>query len=273
MNETPTAADLIERAFGIARQSGRPDWWAMRSPVLKNRLLLLTKNTFKEADFGAVSFRDFLSKAADVVRVDETALPPFVILRSAAPEDAERQPVSLARGEQVRPDLWRAVLDYSSGHGYVWDTSQQVARPARSDDGGPLLPTISAADLDGWRTEFAGLHNPLDAEGAKRVEEWCKNRLPTGALPSPMRPVWNKYLKHKIEDRLQRWFASNSLRPPTITQERPEAGYPDEVERLRAFVIGCVKAMSKQELLDLRISPIAAMRTLQTWKGGGEGDH
>src|SRR5271157_2021777 len=120
MHEAPAAADLIERAFGLARQSGKPDWWAMTIPVLKNRLLLLTNKTFKEADFGATSFRDFLNKIPDTVRVDDNSPPGFVILRSAAPERHERSSQSAFRGERIRPDLWRAVLDYSSGRKYVW---------------------------------------------------------------------------------------------------------------------------------------------------------
>ena len=91
----------------------------MTIPVLKNRLLLLTKNTFKEADFGAISFRDFLSKVPDIVRVDGASVPGFVILKSAAPERPERPSANAVRSEQIRADLWRAVLDYSSGHRYV----------------------------------------------------------------------------------------------------------------------------------------------------------
>src|SRR5712692_8296654 len=106
MHEAPVAADLIERAFGLARKSGKPEWWVMTIPVLKNRLLLLTKNTFKEADFGATSFRDFLSKIPDIVRVDETPLPGFAILKSAAPEHWQPPSANKFRGERIRADLW-----------------------------------------------------------------------------------------------------------------------------------------------------------------------
>ena len=115
MNETPEAAELIERAFGLARQSGKSDWWTMTIPVLKNRLLLLTKNRFKEADFGAASFRAFLKQVPDVVRVEENPLPGFVTLKSAAREHSEGASMTAVRGGQIRADLWRAVLDYSSG--------------------------------------------------------------------------------------------------------------------------------------------------------------
>jgi hypothetical protein len=35
MPEPPTAASLIEQAFGLARRSGKPDWWAMTIPVFE----------------------------------------------------------------------------------------------------------------------------------------------------------------------------------------------------------------------------------------------
>jgi hypothetical protein len=263
MNEAPAAPDLIERAFGLARQSGKPDWWVMTIPVLKNRLLLLTKNTFKESDFGATSFRNFLSRVPEIVRVDEAPPPGFVILKSAAPatEVRERSPSSKFRGERIRADLWRAVLDYSSGNRYVWDISQQAAKPATLNEDGLVLPTISADELDEWRAEFVAAHKPLDAEVAKLVEGWSKSRLPTAGLPAATRPVWNKYLKRKVELRLQRWFESNSIEAPAIMEARQESGAPDQqTEALREFIIDCVKIMSSRELLELRISPDTALR-------------
>jgi len=244
MQEARAAIDLIERAFGLARQAGKSSWWAMTIPVLKNRLLQLTKNTFKEADFGAISFRDFLSKFPDIVRVDETPPPGFVILKSAVEERSERPPEDVFRGGQIRADLWRAVLDYSNGNRYVWDTS-----------------------------DFVALHRPQTVEVAERVEEWCRNRLPTAALPAPMRPAWNKYLKGKVEQRLQHWFKSNSIKAPAIMEERREpVPSRQQVEALREFIIGCVKTMPEKELLELRISPVTAMRTLQAQKSSVENE-
>ncbi len=273
MNELPVAADLIERAFGLARQSGKTDWWAMTIPVLKNRLLLLTKNTFKEADFGASSFRDFLGKNSDIVRVDLTALPGLAILKSAAPAGSEGPVARVFRGERVRADLWRAVLDYASGLRYVWDASQQAARPASTGEDGLLLPTVTAADLDEWRAEFTTLHKQSDTQVTKLVEGWRKERLPTVALPPAMRPAWNTYLKRKVEYRIKIWFENNSIVVPAIMEERQELGAPErQVEALREFIAGCVRTMSKEELLELRISPATAMRTLNLRSSIGENE-
>ena len=263
MNETPTASKLIERAFEIARESGKADWWAMRSPVLKNRLLMLTNTTFKEADFDAVSFRDFLNKASNV-SVDATSLPPMVILKAAAPTNLYPPRRNPPGGLYVRKDLWNAILDYSSGHRYVWDIDEKVARQAGPDDRDYFLPTVSAKDLNQWRSDFVELHRPQDADRARRVDEWCQKELPTAALPTALQPHWNKHLKQQVEDRLQQWFEVKLVDAPVIVEKGQEASQPIEaVESLRKFVVDCVKVMSKRELLELRIAPATAMRTLQ----------
>jgi len=271
MLEASRAAELIEKAFGLARQSGKSDWWAMTIPVLKNRLLLLTKNEFKEAHYGATSFRDFLNKVPEIIRVDETPPPGFVILRSAAPENWEQPSAKKFRGDRVRADLWRAVLDYSSGRKYVWDVSQQAARLAGLDETAPVLPTISLGDLKHWRAEFIASRKTPDAEVAKLYREWSENLLPTAGLPTPTRPLWNSYLKRKVELRLQDWFRTNSIKEPAIIEEGRESAASDhQVEALREFVVKCVRIMPNKELLELRISPITAMRTLTAKKSSGE---
>jgi len=123
MSDSPSARQLVQTAFDRARQSGKPDWWIMAIPVLKNRLLQMTDREFRETNYGARSFRDFIQQHADILRVEETPFPGFVVLRSAEPE---HQPGLAPRGAvlEVSPDLWRAVLDFSSGNKYVWDKSK-----------------------------------------------------------------------------------------------------------------------------------------------------
>lgn len=148
----------------------------------------------------------------------------------------------------------------------MWDISEKVARPAGSDDVGLTLPTVTAADLDQWRTEFVTLHKPADAEVAQRIEKWSKDRLPTFALPAQVRPVWNSYLKRRVEKRLQDWFIKNQIEVPSIVRASSGSDIADEeVRELREFTIACVNEMSKQELLELRISPATAIRTISRY--------
>lgn len=115
MSELQNAHQLIEQAFEQARRSGKPEWWNMAIPVLKNRLLLLTDRKFREADFGARSFREFLRNASDTVEVHDAPLPGHVTLRSAAVADLPAEESKIVRRE-IRPDLWEAVLDFSAVH-------------------------------------------------------------------------------------------------------------------------------------------------------------
>jgi hypothetical protein len=266
MPESSPATELVERAFHLARQSGKADWWEMTIPVLKNRLLQLTKGTFKEAEFGAISFRDFLKSIPDTVRVQEIPPPGFVILKAAAPGGWERTATNKFRGERIRRDLWRAVLDYSSGRKYIWDVSKQTARPALLEEVGLIVPTISAAELDEWRHEFAGRHNSAAPGDAKTVETWAQKRLPTVSLPVTLRPVWNNYVKAKVEQRLQDWFEANSIKISLIEERTVSAASDAQAETLRELILNCIKVMSSKELMELRISPATVMRVIQMQK-------
>src|SRR5262245_29507279 len=118
MQDANAAATLVRRAFDRARSSGKEDWHRMTVPVLKNRLLLVTEGTFRESDFGAVSFRDFLKRLpGGVVPLDESQNPAVVqLVTDEIPHRGEHRPFF----PRIRPDLWRAVLDYSSGRRYSW---------------------------------------------------------------------------------------------------------------------------------------------------------
>ena len=98
----------------------------MTTAVLKNRLLDLTGRAFDEAAYGATSFMDFVLRNKETLAVDHSTVPPLVELRNAA---SSRQPsdeaVDVKAPHRIRPDLWKAALDYSSGTRYVWDVARR----------------------------------------------------------------------------------------------------------------------------------------------------
>ena len=261
MSELQSPHQLIEQAFEQARRSGKPDWWLMAIPVLKNRMLQITGRKFREADYGAKSFREFLRNIADLIEVHETPLPGHVALRSAATAELpsnEPQPPQ----PDIRPDLWEAVLDFSSGTRYIWDVAQGRARAAREDEQAPQLSTLTAEEFDGWRRDFAEQYRPADEPTLKQMEHWRDLRLPTLALPPACRGLWNKYLKDHVKQRLSKWFGDNQLGDvPNLPIPRRQAP-DDELQRLRDFVIRCVQHMSKAEIEDLRLAPTSVFRAL-----------
>ena len=80
---TEESRTLIERAFAKAQESGRADWHKMTVAVLKNRLLDLTERSFRESDYGASTFLEFVRSHDDILELDTTATPPLATLKGA----------------------------------------------------------------------------------------------------------------------------------------------------------------------------------------------
>jgi hypothetical protein len=262
MSDVQTASQLIQSAFDRARQSGKPDWWCMAIPVLKNRLLQLTSGEFRENAYGAHSLRDFVNRNSDILRFEEKPFPGFVILTSAEPSQQKNSSLKNPPPE-VSSDLWQSVIDFSSGTKYIWDEPKRKARPAAENEEGVRMPTLSAEEMDAWRAEFSEMHRPEDKELDKRLEDWRQQRLPTQALPVPLRTVWNRYLKGKVQNRLSSWFTENNLTEPRRENALAPVSRDEQCEKLREFVISCVKYMSRAELEELRISPAIVMRAVK----------
>lgn len=170
MLDATAAANLVRRAFDAARNSGKEDWHRMTVPVLKNRILLITGGHFREAEFGASSFRSFLSRLPDgLVTLDESRKPATVELATA---DVTHRGDRRSFYPRIRPDLWRAVLDYSSGRRYVWDASSGLARPATAADHAPSLPTITPIQFAEWAARFRWCRQTLlpPTDGCIEVE-------------------------------------------------------------------------------------------------------
>lgn len=236
----------------------------MSIPVLKNRLLLLTNRDFREADFGATSFRDFLGKVPSLVKVDDSTSPGSVILLSEAGDFSRQELRSNRNSSRIRPDLWQSIIDYSSGLKYYWDASKGIARSGEPDNDSAALPTLTAADLDRFRAEFIQTIAISKSDANPAIDEWRRERLPASKLPVKLRGTWNSFLTRKVEQRLRRWFDDHSIDFPQLPSANVSSAYSDlTVEELRQFVVACVRVMSRKELADLKISPSTALRVLK----------
>ena len=257
MEHSLSARDLIERAFAQARRAGKPEWWVMAIPVLKNRLLQITGQTFKESEFGASTFREFLQNNTDILDIDNSFLPGAVTLKSAGGA-SQSHDTNLPQRNRIREDLWRAILDYSSGNRYMWDTDSSSAIVAPEGNEGPFLPTISTETMTAWKREFLASLSEIPEDS--RIAVWQTQSLPTAALPPALRLQWNRFVKQKVQSTLREWFESQHIASPPIVHPAIPSEKRDDTELFREFLIKCIALMSKEELETLSIPSSVAFR-------------
>lgn len=265
---------LIREAFEQARKKGKSDWSQMTGGVLKNRILSLTNGEFRESDYGAETFSDLLSTLPDLVTVDANRRPAVVTLIDASSADSSIPEKSNAAtsGEQgrsseppsaddrVRPDLWRAVLDFKSGNVYVWKRGDAWATE-KPDPGDRVLPTLTPAEMKRWRSEFASsVRKNQSVNDAARLEEWVESSGRTSLLPTRLRPVWNGFLKLRVWERLNDWFSTDPNPPDVLLHGTTGSGVPGETD-LRGFLLRAISHMSSDELAQVQL-PASAVRRL-----------
>jgi len=228
----------------------------MSVPVLKNRLLQLSSQQFRESDYASPSIWHFVTRFADILtfegerpgeRVRLTA--PEEVAQESAVGPAELDPAGMGR---IRPDLWRALFDYSSQARFVWDERTGRARMRGEQDPPTVLelPTLSPDDLAELRAEFAGVQQDVSAHDAQRLEEWVRRGGPTIALPRLYRGLWNAHLKSHAANKLRAFFLGHNMDVPDdlLLSVSAPTDHDHEVERLRKFAHQCIDAMSAEEL-------------------------
>ena len=255
---------LIIRAFEQARDAGKIDWPRMTTAVLKNRMLGLTGGDFRESDYGADTFAEFVARFDDVVILDVTVRPPTVRLTETARERVS--PAVATNRLWIRNDLWQAVIDRSSGLTYIWDSETLKARPGEATESNPVMPTIDA-DVDrGWRSGFRE-SLVADSDEVERTRAWAENLLPSSHLPSHLTPRWYGFLTRQVHQRLMDWFQMEGVAPPpdfaSDVSERPRHG-ADDSEALRQLALRTVRAMTEEELSQLNLPLSAVLRVMRS---------
>lgn len=264
---------LVRLAFEIAKTHGKPDWQQMSVAVLKNRLLNLSSGGFDEKRFGAKNFTSFVqTHLGDVVQLHDNSQPARVELLAQDKSKESRAGTSHAVVErrEVRPDLWKAAFDFSTGTTYGWDEAQALARAVEPGEDLPVLPTLTAEELAQWREEFAAKASTSLQSDAERGElsKWKMGSGSIGQLPKPLRKPWVQEMMKRVESRLLRWFNAQGLQAPVIISggqgavehSAPEGTTVESTESLRSFVLACVKAMHHEELAALAIPAGILMR-------------
>lgn len=255
---------MIQSAFNLARESGSLDWQTMTTAVLKNRLLDLTDRGFKEADWGAGSFRDFVAQFDDVVVPIPGTHPQEVRLLGdlAASSDSASgdESLDLGPGRNIRSDLWDAILDYSSGRKYWWNGERVVSDEEDAAPQGELLPTLSEEEFKAWRQEFVQVQSRENSEYASFLYGWLERAEPLAQLPTGLRIPWVVELKRRVLTHLEEWFEAKDLPlpPDLVTHSRPKKR--TDTDLLRDQVLAVVRSMSREELESLMLPASALLR-------------
>jgi hypothetical protein len=263
--------ELIRKAFEMAK-ARKPDWYRMTTAVLKNRLLVLTNNEFKEEEYGARTILEFVEQAADIVNIDRSVIPPIVELKGERGEKAHEARQAAATYsvsfDRIRPDLWQAIMDYTSGNKYVWDARAGTARPQNRDDPPEVvLPTITQEEEMKWRKEFAAsvAALPLDDIAKFRLNAFGAKNVSPKVLTLGLQWKWNDFVRAKIIKAVTDWFQQHKLSQPehlTVQVRRaPRPPAEPGVEELRDLIIAVIRGMTAAELLAVQLPPNAVLRT------------
>lgn len=261
------AEPLIIGAFRQAQESAKTEWTSMAIPVLKNRLLQVSSQTFRESDYASPNIWHFVTLfphllRAEGVRPSERVhlVDPDIIEPGSTDAPADLDPVGMGR---IRVDLWRAVFDYSSGKEYVWDDAVGRARARSAGDVAlPVIPTLGEEDLRLLRNEFVRTQETVSTHDAKRLEDWAERAGTTAALPRFYRGLWNAHLKSHAANRLRAFFISEGFNVPIDMLERVvESVRPEsDVERARRVAHQYIDAMTGEELARLSIEIAVVLR-------------
>lgn len=222
-------------------------------------MLQLSNRTFNEKNLGFESFGKFLEAQRDLVTIDLSQRPPTVKLTGQAKVEVLRNTPPAPR--RIRPDLWQAMIDYSSGATYVWDSDAHVARRRKlAEDTNSVLPTITRADLDALSERFFATHYDSSNEDERRtLIHWKESKLSTSALPKRLQGPWNQALKELVRGALVAWFeAKGMVQPPDL--EGLTKLRSTHQDGLRVWIHRVIDAMSEEELSSLLLPAAATHR-------------
>ena len=248
--------ELIRLAFDRAKGTGRPNWYRMDVGVLKNRILDLTDRGFRESDYGFPTFLEFVHGHSDILELDETRRPPGVTLKGT---HVQSESASEPPRTKVRPDLWRAVMDFARDARYVWDKDQGVAKPEHDcPTGGPAMPTITVEQFTTWKRGFAEGVDEVDQDA--RFMDWVENLRPASFLADSIKHRWNVHLKKEVQNHLSAWFEAQGLPIPQDLSNTLHGAKRSPDDELRRRLIACVRLMTPDELERVQIPSSALLR-------------
>lgn len=165
------------------------------------------------------------------------------------------------RGEMLRTDLWRALVDWSGGPRYVYrpsakTTSVLTGELAAND---VLVPSLSDEERSDWISQFVQSQSP-DEKAQLEAAVSVGGFRELVRASEPLKRRWSRYLRRRVLDRATEWAAANGIPESDIFVSSPKpsrpivtAGAPKGDDALRQRVLETLSTMPLHELLRLPI--------------------
>jgi Uncharacterised protein family (UPF0158) len=233
-----------DEAFGLLHDVVADYETSGRKPLIqgvKPEMQRRSEGRFSEAVLGFASFRTFVEAAvtAGYVSASHDSGSHSVLLHvegvEAKPFTKSRRPAGPKRTRAIRPDLWKAFVDWNPALGRVWDKDEEVAltfgiEAANEDDDKRnrrkfyeshperfiAIPRIAFETQLDWMREYG--ESLGDKRHARVLLSLLKaDEKPVNAFMSYLRdheelsPDWNMLKTAKVRGVIEAWIRDNKL--------------------------------------------------------------
>ncbi len=277
--------ELLADAVRSLAEEGRRPYASSLKPELQRR----SRGLFDEHAMGFRSFVDFLRAAErdGVVKLAsptghvEAWPPDFEPPVDQTNESSARTKADTVPGTSIRPDLWKAFMDWDSTVQRVYDTREDRALMVDPTAGPSVSPQLQEWSSDPARfiriepidraTQLSWMQDfvlKLDDELAQRelLVALADKERPAAAFTAVLRRApsilmeWNRARLVQLAKTIEEWSNANGLelgywrkRTAVARRQRHVAWSDDQVANLREILHGAIASMPLSDLLRLPI--------------------
>jgi len=235
------AFDLLRTVVTDLEASGRKTLLAGIKPEMQRR----TEGRFSEAALGFDSFRAFAEAAVSASYVTATDDGQSFVLHSdgvktKSPSRLRRSEPGSKRRRPVRPDLWKAFVDWDPTLGRAWDKQEEAAlmfglesegedaetqEHRKSIESQPdrfvAIPRIHFETQLAWMREFSESLSEK-RHGRLLISILNGDDRPANAFMNYLRannqlsPEWNMFKTARVRSVIESWIRKNNLGPEVL---------------------------------------------------------
>lgn len=243
---------ILVEAVAALEAAGKP---AIAAGVSARMRMVQPGFSVENTEFS--SFRDLTRAAEAAGFVDAIRGANDFVLKLRTPA------VRPVQGATLRPDLWRAIQDWTGGVTYAFDRVTHRTEPVggRIPAHAVLAPSVNKATTVEWMSQFAAKQR---ADIRATLEAGLSEEDPVAGFQRAVKATdglrrrWNGFLRDMVLGIAAVWASENQIPRSDIfvptESGRPAAPRPTtEDEALRQRILDILKSMPLHELLRLPI--------------------